>query len=152
LRGKWDENLAMVAWLVRRMAQRYLEGDEYNAYKHGLRLMTGPHGIEISEQGDDGVLSTPIWGASTDNSITYLEMKDAGEGGKTLYEVTKHFNPAESFAYLTLMHQMLQTTVRIRRALLAEEQGTFEVKEFAGINKEQICELGANNRTFTITI
>lgn len=157
LRGKWDENLDMIAWLVRRMARRYLdgtasEGGEYNAYKHGLRVMTGHHEIQVSEQNDDGTPGASVFEVATEDSIAYLQFKDIGEGGETVHEMVKYFAPGESFANLTLMHQMLQTVVRTRLARLTADEEPFTVKQFADMDKNRVSELGARNMTIAITI
>lgn len=157
LGGRWNENLDAIQSLLLPMAARYLEGTateggEYNAYKHGLRVMTGYHGFQVSHQNDDGTAGTPVFGAETEDSISYLQFKDVGEGGDTAYEATKYISPNESFANVTLVHQMLQSTVRTRRARLTGDDGPFTIQEFLSVDRERLSQLGARSLTIAITI
>jgi hypothetical protein len=48
LASRWDENIDNVAWLVKRIGKFFLKYDRaYNSYKHGLRVMTGPHQVSM---------------------------------------------------------------------------------------------------------
>jgi hypothetical protein len=57
LAGQWDENLDNAAWLIKRIGEHFLRYDRaYNSYKHGLRVMTGPHELRMGLQDWDGTL------------------------------------------------------------------------------------------------
>ena len=48
---KWQENIDNIFWFITRLARKYINGTEYNAYKHGLRVLTGPTFIKFSPTG-----------------------------------------------------------------------------------------------------
>ncbi len=117
-RPDWDTNLDNHWWLLQRMAMRYLAAAgaaEYNAYKHGVRVMTGPSFWSL---GDD---DAPLIVQESPDSISYLDLRKTEEGYLRLYEVTKQFNPEESFFYLNLMQRMLDTMTKLRRVRLTGE-------------------------------
>jgi hypothetical protein len=114
---QWNESVDSIDWFIKRAAKRYLEAIEYNAYKHGLRVLTGRSALQmaINPQGPYFVL-----GAS-DDSLFFPELEDQGEGGLTAIEVTKHFNPKESFEYVQIMQFILDEVMRTRRARIHGE-------------------------------
>jgi hypothetical protein len=73
----WDTNLDNIAWLIRHMAERYIAGSEYNAYKHGLRVMTGQSSFGLRLENPPGTPVGPLRIlASSKDSLSYLEMKE----------------------------------------------------------------------------
>lgn len=147
---EWETNLENHAWLLRRMAERYRDAAEYNAYKHGLRVITGPAMWSLGDpEGDPAI---PLLLHQSEDSITYLDVSDIGEGGLTLREITKQFNPEESFLYLQLMHSILDTMTRLRRASLGDTPQYINGHTFQDIDRDAILLLGVNNASLTMTI
>src|SRR6266568_1848818 len=61
LASRWEENIDNAAWLVKRIGKFFLKYDRaYNSYKHGLRVMTGPHQVSIGLQNLDGTTGGPM--------------------------------------------------------------------------------------------
>jgi hypothetical protein len=59
------------------MAERYIAGTEYNAYKHGLRVMTGQSSFGLRLENPPGTPIGPLRIlASSKDSLSYLEMKE----------------------------------------------------------------------------
>ena len=105
---QWRKNIDNIAWLLRRRASKYQKASdsrsgEYNAYKHGLRVMTGEHFMRIG-LGDNPAQWATL-GASPD-LISFLETKDEG-GHHAVHETTRHFNPKESIRHLSFMMSFL---------------------------------------------
>lgn len=95
---KWDENLDNIAWLIRRMAEKYMEGKgEYNSYKHGMRVMTGESWLNIATQDQEGNTTSPfVTLAQSKDSLGYLEFEEGA--GQTIQdpitnEIIKVFTP-----------------------------------------------------------
>jgi hypothetical protein len=115
LAARWEENLANASWLIGVMADFYLEYlDAYNAYKHGLRLITGYNYFGVTPQNEDGTPQGPLRILhASDDSVHYFtkEKKRDSDDGKEfpIADVTQHFNPEEAFFYLAKMQQMLAT-------------------------------------------
>ena len=124
-----DENrevtLENIGWFLERLAERYLEAVEYNAYKHGLRVLTGPSQFSLRLNDANGVAHGPsyVLGAS-DDAFSFLELEDQGEGGLTVVEVNKHFNPEENFVNLYMMHMLL---AEIKKTRLARIKGETQI-------------------------
>jgi hypothetical protein len=154
LASRWDENLANASWLISVMADFYLEYlDAYNAYKHGLRLITGysyfglaPHGADGSPQGPLRVLH------ASDDSVHYFtrEKKRDSDAGKEypIADVTQHFNPEEAFFYLAKMQQMLATMKSTRLFWLGGGTGdTGPINTFFQLNRDETARLRRRWRT-----
>src|SRR6266568_7052899 len=60
-----DENrevtLENIGWFLERLGERYLEAVEYNAYKHGLRVLTGPSQFSLRLNDANGVAHGPSY-------------------------------------------------------------------------------------------
>ena len=120
--NEWFESVDSIDWFIKRAGQRYLEAVEYNAYKHGLRVLTGhsrftvmPNDAACNPQGQDFVLG------DSEDSLIFPELEDQGEGGLTAVVATKHFNPKESFQYIQVMQFILDEVMRTRRASINGE-------------------------------
>lgn len=74
----WNENLDNIAWLIRHMAEKYVASkDEYNSYKHGVRVMTGEFSLSLRRQDEAGNPIGPnIIMAHSEDSFNYLELED----------------------------------------------------------------------------
>lgn len=134
----WDKNIENAIWLLKRIGERYLEADEYNAYKHGLRVFTGETAIFVSPSDSPGKKTCL---AHSKNSFNYLQIKDKGEGGLTVFKTIKHFNPVESLNYLFVMRQMLETIKTTRLARLLRETDKVKINTFFEIDKKGFQEL-----------
>lgn len=97
----WRKNLDDIAWMLRRMAKKYLDGlEEYNSFKHGLRFLTGPTYFKIFPTGQ------PEKGLqySSDDSLRFLEVeKLSDEGVFVVKKVFKHFSPVESINHAEMI-------------------------------------------------
>jgi hypothetical protein len=148
--NQWNESIDSIDWFIKRAGQRYLEAAEYNAYKHGLRVLIGhsrltvwPNDAAGNPQGQGFVL-----GDSKD-SLSFPELEDKGEGGLTAVEVTKHFNPKESFEYIQIMQFILDEVMRTRRARINSE--TLEHIQTIIIDREKLQAL-RKLFTFSLTV
>jgi len=144
----WDRNLDNLVWLLKRIGKKYLEASEYNAYKHGLRVFTGESAIFISP--DSKPEQKTCLGHSKD-SLSYLELKDIGEGGLTVREVTKHFNPTESLNYLYTMQRILDTIKNTRLEKLTRKKGGVQLNTFFEIDQSELNKLSTKTE-FRITV
>lgn len=146
--GNWDKNLDNLVWLLKRIGKKYLEASEYNAYKHGLRVFTGEFALFISP--DSKPEQKTCFGHSKD-SLSYLELKDIGEGGLTVREVTKHFSPTESFNHLFIMQRILDTIKHTRLEKLTRKKGGVQLNTFFGIDQSEFNKLSTKTE-FRITV
>jgi hypothetical protein len=135
---KWNENLDNIHWVVKKIAKKYLQSTEYNAYKHGLRVMTGRSAFVLHP---DNQPEKAVCLSHSEDSLSFLELKDEGEGGLTVREVTKHFSPDESFNHLFIMHSLLQTIKTTRLARIKQESGA-HINTLFELDKEKLMELG----------
>jgi hypothetical protein len=122
-----DNTLENIIWFLERIGQRYLDASgymsgEYNAYKHGLRVLTGRSQFSIRANDANGIPQGHgyVLGAS-DDALSFLELEDKGEGGLTVMEVNKHFNPEESFLHLHMMQTLLGEMKKTRLARMKGE-------------------------------
>jgi len=144
---QWNESIDSIDWFIKRAGQRYLEAAEYNGYKHGLRVLIGhnrltlwPNDAAGNPQGQGFIF------ADSEDSFTYPELEDRGEGGLTAIEVTKHFNPKESFEYIRIMQFILDEVMRTRRTRMNGE--IIEHIQVFGIDREKLQGL---RKLFTFT-
>ena len=128
------------------MAHKYVNGLEYNAYKHGLRVMAGYAYFRMYfDENPNGGLH---W--ASHDSLMFLELKDVGEGGLTVYKTTKQFNPQESMDHILFMSCLLETIKSVRLARLKGEQGA-KLNTFFKMNKEGLLQL-RNTRAWSTTV
>ncbi len=145
----WDESIECIDWIIKRMGERYLKAEEYNAYKHGLRVLTGhsTFAMQLNDPATGTPQGTPrvLW--ESEDSVSFLDFEDKGEGKQAVVEVTKHFNPQESFKHIQIMQLILDEVMRIRRAVLKHESP--EHVRLIIINKD---ELHALRKFFTLSL
>lgn len=157
---KWGENIENISWLLDRIAERYITASarnvgEYNAYKHGLRVMATGHST-ISVQLQNSLDGTPVGqphlvGASED-AFRFLQMeKDEQQNGTLVREVIKHFSPRESFFFIVQMRQMLETVKFTRLARLNGEEHV-SLNMFFDLDRSYVLSLRGDHTTFSITI
>jgi hypothetical protein len=123
--GMWDENIDNAAWLVERIGQFFFKYDRaYNSYKHGLRVMTGPHQLSIGLQNPSGTTGPMRVIQASEDAVRYLQKEPVrevdGEREIPISEVTKAFNPFEASFYLAKMNQMLETIKATRLAFFKD--------------------------------
>lgn len=53
----WQASLNDIEWFIRHCAEHFVAGGEYNAYKHGLRVVAGSLTIGVAARGDTEVKS-----------------------------------------------------------------------------------------------
>lgn len=147
LASRWDENIDNAAWLVKRIGMFFLKYDRaYNSYKHGLRVMTGPHQLSIGLQNPDGTTRGPMHVIqATEDSVTYLQKEPMREveGAKEIpiSEVTKAFNPYEASFYLAKMSQMLETIKATRLTALNGGGPVESINTFYGLDRDEVRRL-----------
>jgi hypothetical protein len=131
----WNLSFENLWWLIHRMAEKYLKADEYNSYKHGLRMMSSTATLAIASDSAD--FSNPFMMRSA-NSITHLVFQKHDMGTHVLVQ-TKGFNPEESVAHVSLMASLLANIKRVR---LAGIEGTeVEVQLYTTLDKQRLQEL-----------
>ena len=96
--------------------------------------MTGESRLAIHPD-DKPELSTIL--AYSPDSLSFIETKDSGEGGLTVYETTKHFSHIESYNHIFVMHGLLKTTKSSRLAILKEKKGA-EIHTFFELDREKL--------------
>lgn len=140
--AKWQTNLDNVIWLLKSMAEKYNEAQEYNAYKHGLRVLTGHtfFRVHLSDNPTGG------FGYESDDSLMFLEVEKLTEpqNYRVVHEVYKHFNPIESINHIAFMSAVLETVKATRLARLKGETDT-RLNVFISMNKDEML----NMRTVT---
>src|SRR5260221_339529 len=151
LAGQWEANLDNAAWLIERIGEYFLKYDRaYNSYKHGLRVMTGPHSLRIAPQNPDGTVRGPMHILqSSDDAVTYLEEGQVREvdGDKEIpvNEVTKAFNPSEAFYYIAKMNQMLEIVKATRLARLRGDDMVPSINTFFGLDRDEVLAYATND-------
>ena len=130
---KWQENIDNIFWFITRLARKYIEGTEYNAYKHGLRVITGPTFIKFSPTGqpDKG------FQYSSDHSIRFLELDEIEKDRFQVKETFKHFNPVESINHLYFMYGVLETIKSVRMARIKGETKA-NLNSFSTLDKDSL--------------
>src|SRR6266567_9529359 len=147
LASRWDENIDNAAWLVKRIGEFFFKYDRaYNSYKHGLRVMTGPHQLRIGLQKPDGATTGPMHVIqASEDSVTYLQKEPVrevdGEKEIPISEVTKAFNPFEATFYLAKMNQMLETIRATRLAFLKGGSPVESINTFFGLDRDEVEQL-----------
>lgn len=148
--NQWSESIDSIDWFIRRAGERYLEAAEYNAYKHGLRVLTGHSRLTLqlndangNPQGQGFILG------DSEDSLFFPELEDKGEGGLTAVEVTKHFNPKESFEHIEIMQFILDEVMRTRRARINSEP--LEYLQTITIDRDELQAL-RKYFTFSLTV
>lgn len=114
---RWARNLENIRLIFGHLCRRYLAGGEYNAYKHGVRIILGPSYFSLSPTDEPDLVLE--W--ESDNSVKFLEIdRKMGE----LRLVDKHFDPEQSIKHIQFMTAMLETIISTR---LGKWQGQSQV-------------------------
>jgi hypothetical protein len=108
------DSIADIGWLIEAGAKRYLSSPEYNAYKHGLRVIPGAMTLMVglgAERSD----FTPV--ISMASKITYLE-REVLEEGVGYTEVTKEVSADDAYQWVLAMASVAEAITAIRLARL----------------------------------
>jgi hypothetical protein len=120
---QWERSVADIAWLISHAADRFASGQEYNAYKHGLRVVAGSAGLGVATQPGTSEFKRVL---SMKHAVTYLELAEEADGyvGQC---VTKEVSPEYSFELINCMALVLLTTkeMRVARTKLHVDSATF---------------------------
>ena len=146
-KGSFQNDLDDIAWLLDRMAYRYLKSIEYNAYKHGVRVLAGPTAVEFTPHG----ATEPTLRFSSDDSVKFLELEDVDKDRIAVYEVWKHFKPAESINYLYFMSVLLQVMKTVRLGRLTGKEH-LQIEPFPKINRDQLNQLAKQMMRFRVSV
>jgi hypothetical protein len=114
---EWTTALDSIFWFISEMGKCYLSGGEYNAYKHGLRVLPGEHNfmVDISGSGDFRTfLSMP-------HALSYLEI-DSQVDGRYVNEVTKQIDPLHAFHSIQIMASIAEVVCSIRLGGLQKQE------------------------------
>jgi hypothetical protein len=132
----WNSSFENLWWIIHRMAQKYVAADEYNSYKHGLRMMSATSALGISSSPTD---FSNAFVAHSKHSITHLKF-EPGDCGTLVSIATKAFNPQESQAHVQIMASILENIQRIRLAVLAG-QPQVQVSLFSKFDRDALQRL-----------
>jgi hypothetical protein len=144
LASRWNENIDNICWLVKRIGEFFLKYDRaYNSYKHGLRVMTGPHQVSMGLQTPNGATTGTMHVVQySEDSVMYLQKEPKREvDGETeipISEITKAFNPSEAAFYLAKMCQMLQTIKATRLTALKGGGPVASINTFFGLDRDEV--------------
>lgn len=134
----WNKNLDNVIDCLDRMGSKFLDGIEYNAFKHGIRVAAVSAGLSVALDSEPDnisqVMHIPV-------GISYLELKDVGEGGLTVHQTTKEISYQESLNHIFLATLMLRTVKNSRLARIKNEKkpeiNTFYETDIDGLKQIQ---------------
>ena len=143
---EWDKNINNIEWLLNRFARKYIDAPEYNAYKHGLRIITGPTHFSMRQTGS----STPAISYQSDDSLRYLETKKMDDGSILVQESFQHFNPIESINHMSFMGSILETIKNVRYSSLAGTENP-KINTFFSLDRESL-NLLLNRTKWSISI
>jgi hypothetical protein len=119
---QWQESILSIMALLEIVAEQFLDGHEYNSYKHGLRVVLGSanFGIAQGELTPDKI--RPF--ASMPHSVTFLQIENLSEDyGAQM--VTKDVNPEYSYRVVQCMGSLVSLIKTFR---LARIQGTLSAE------------------------
>jgi hypothetical protein len=117
----WAQSVRDIAWVIGHVAERFVDWHENNAYKHGLRVVSGRAGLSVSGPSSTGGFMPII---SMQHSLSYLQISE-GTNGYVGSRVTKEISPEYSFELIHCMAAVLSLVkemrlARINRALKEE--------------------------------
>lgn len=114
----WAHSILGIQQLLETSARRYLNGQEYNAYKHGTRLVLSKAGFTIAA-GSEAEVSR-----YANNAFHYLQVGDGRKRSSELKWIIKSFEPEEAMNQIYFLHKMLET---IRNVRLGKLRGDTEI-------------------------
>ncbi len=145
VRPNWQTNIDNILWALQRIGRKYLDAKEYNGYKHGLRVMTGPTSFAIYPDGEPDKAS----GISSDHSLIFLETQSKGEKELTVHQTVKHFNLNESINHILLLNMMTSTIKSTRLAKLKGESKADNIYTFFDLDRDGLLNEGGKTQWST---
>jgi hypothetical protein len=144
--ASWQATLENLWWVIYRMAEKYVDAEEYNSYKHGLRMMSAKSTLAVSSNPSD---FSRAFVTTSAHSITHLKFDNVDAGTAVSIE-TKAFNPEESRAHVQLMAEILGNMKRVRLADLSGE-ARVEMTLFPDLDREGLQKLAVlSNWTLSV--
>ena len=126
--GSWRTSIADLRWTLERLAA------EYNAYKHGLRVLPGSAQLLVDISAGANNFHPVL---SMQHALSFLEISAKGDG-YGVQEVTKEINAEYAYQNLYAMSTIAETIKNLRLAGLKHER--VEVPTFT-VDKNGICRL-----------
>ena len=95
-------------------ARDFSDRNDYNAYKHSLRLYHSPMKMAVAKE---GTKNFEILG-QTENAISFLEKDKDG----TIYETSKGFDPSRDYNMSLLIDLLIKNIINTRRYFYLKEK------------------------------
>jgi hypothetical protein len=108
----WRRSVSDIGWLIAHCAKHFVEGNEYNAYKHGLRVVSGSASLALRPTGETGPFVRVV---SMKHSLSFLEISEEPEG-YTGECVTKELSPNYSYNLIAIIANVLTIIREMRLA------------------------------------
>lgn len=137
----WKTNIDNIFWFVKRLAKKFLDSPEYNAYKHGLRIITGPSYFRLYPTGQPEKGFTH----ESEDSIRYLELETLDNQSVLVRESFQHFNPDESVNHIYFMSSVLETVRSVRLARIKRDKGA-RLNTFISLDRGDISKLSRGTK------
>lgn len=151
LRKRIDESIEAIKSCVRILAKDFTTREEYNAYKHGLRIMPTTTNLAFADA-ETGEVKF-VWDLS-DSMSFYTKMKDREE----LRMVTKLFDTERDYKMTILCSDFIHYMVFFRRVSmrLKGDEGKFDKVEVGFTSQEVVNEASkinveVQNLIYTVT-
>jgi hypothetical protein len=126
----FSQSISDIGWFLEQYADSYLKGAEYNAYKHGLRVVSGAARLGAKSSEPGAQMKTVI---AMKHSLSFLEIGEVPEG-YTAEEVTKELSPDHSFDQIQIAAGILRT---IRDSRITHLTGDASVLRTFRIDREK---------------
>jgi hypothetical protein len=130
----WKESLKSVALFIGSCADLYLKGTEYNAYKHGLRVVSGAAGLAVGSAPGSADFKSIL---AMRHSLSYLELEDTPEG-YVAQEITLELSPEYSYEQIRVAAGVLAT---IREMRIARLKGKADSLNVFSIDHDRLASL-----------
>jgi hypothetical protein len=143
----WDGALDNLDHFLCHVAERYLAGTEYNAYKHGIRMLRGKQEFKVYPRDNP---DTPSLALESDNALTYLELRKDDERGQTVHQTVKFFKAKEDYAHIQMLAKLAES---IKNTRIEKYGGSAkrEIIAFFDLDREQLIEL-SEVTTWTLSL
>ena len=128
-----------IAWLIAHCAEEFVEGNEYNAYKHGLRVVSGAATLAVRPLDAVGPFTSIL---SMKHSVSYLEISEA-PNAYTGQRVTKELSPEYSYNVIAAIAKVL-TIIRAMR--IARIRGSVEFVDFIDLDRDKLLSQQARSK------
>lgn len=151
IKANWEQIIDDLDWYIRLLARRYIRAHEYNAYKHGLRVLTGSSYLQWKPDGsnDEGLV------LQSENSLQFLKVEKINECNKNktyiVKKIFKHFDPMASINHIAFMMRALENIKSTRLSRL-NNQGQANLSIcLSPIDRETLSSL-SRNTSWTMTL